>query len=163
LAAISALLLVALEVAVLWTREPVPGPGPLDWILRVAILHLVILAPSLGAMDWRWSLLPAALALPFVALVSWGHGFVDLRDGMVLLLSAAACGAAGIRLRHGWYLPTVILLVVLPYALGYLCEEFGRADVAGSWRSLSPWTLQLGIGVLLLWVWPVVALAWRRK
>jgi len=146
----------------LWAGEPTPGPGPLRWVLRIAILHAALLAPSLGAMDWRWSLLAAALALPFIALVSWGHSGEELSNGLMLFVSAVACGAAGLKLRTAWYLPTVILLFVLPYALGYLCEEFGRADVAGSWRAVSPWTLQTGIGVFALWAWPVWALA-RRK
>jgi len=140
----------------------VPGPGPLPDAVRLAALHAAILAPSLGRLDARWSLFAAAFALPFFATAGWGRPPGEIRDALVLAVSAAACGAAGARRRQRAYLPSVILLFVLPFALGYLCEEFGRADAAAAWRNVSPWTLHAGAGVLLLWAWPVYELARRR-
>jgi hypothetical protein len=143
-------------------RDPVPGPGPLDWMVRLALLHAIVIAPSLGAIDLRWSLFTGALALPFFALVAWGHPAGAIRDLLVVFGSAVACGAAGATWRHRAYLPSVVALLALPFALGYLCEEFGRPESAGLFRDLSPWALRPGPGVLLLWAWPVLALA-RRK
>jgi len=145
-----------------FVREPAPGPGPLDLSLRVALLHLVVIAPSLGVLAPRWSLLAAALALPFLALGAWGHDARELRDAAILFVSAAACGAAGARDRPPAYLPSVIALLVLPYGLGYLCEEFGAAEAAGTWRRVSPWSLEAGVATLLLWAWPAAALMRRR-
>jgi len=130
--------------------------------VRLAILHVVVVAPSLGALDLRWSLFVGALALPFFALVAWGQPAASIRDLLVVFLSALACGAAGATLRHAFYLPTVIGLLVLPYALGYLGEEFGRPESAAAFRHLSPWSLHPGAGLFLLWAWPLWALARRR-
>jgi hypothetical protein len=131
-------------------------------MVRLALLHAVVIAPSLGALDARWSLFVGALALPFFALVAWGHPAAAIRDLLVVSLSAVACGAAGATRKNRWYLPTVIALLVLPYGLGYLCEEFGRPESAGYFRHLSPWALRPGAGILLLWAWPLRALSRRR-
>lgn len=148
----------------LWfARAPVPGPGPLAWTTRLALLHAVLLAPSLGALPVRWSLFAGAMALPFLALASWGHPAAAIRDALLLLVSAVACGAAGAHLRARAYLPSIVALLALPYGLGYLCEEFGRPGLASTFRRLSPWTLHPGAAVFLLWIWPLGALARRRR
>jgi hypothetical protein len=63
----------------------------------------------------------------------------------------------------------MLLVFLAPYALHYLILEFGRAESAGAWLRLSPIAAAQQGGwpgtlcILLLVVWPVLALAARRR
>jgi len=119
-----------------------------------------VIAPSLGAIAWRAALFGSALAIPFLLICSWAQ---PIRDPLLVFGSAAVCGAAGQALRSRWFLPSMLLLIALPIALAYLCEEFGAPASAPVFRNLSPWMLHLGPGLALLWVWPVIALGRRKQ
>jgi hypothetical protein len=102
----------------------------------------------------------SALAIPFLLICSWGQ---PILDPLMVFGSAAVCGAAGQALRSRWYLPSMLLLLALPIALAYLCEEFGAPASAPVFRNLSPWMLHAGPGLALVLVWPVIALVRRRR
>jgi hypothetical protein len=153
----------------------VPAPGPLLLCTAVALVHLAFLMPALGNTPARWTLFAAAIAVPVVALASYGHALNALVGCEALVLSAAAAGAAAQRLRgatlRAAYLASIAVLLAMPYALGYLAEEFGAAAHASDWRALSPVagaarTVENGApasaALLLLWAWPVWSLASRR-
>ena len=151
-------MLVAALGALLFWLEPVPGPGPVALAVQIAIVHALLIAPSLGPMRWQDALWGSLLGLPFVLLCAWAQ---PLRDPLLIWVACVACGAAGQRVDRRWFLATMALLIALPFALGYLCREFGAPDSAATFDALSPLSLQLGPGIALLFVWPAIAW-WNR-
>ncbi len=152
----------------------VPAPGPLVLCTQLALLHLALLAPALGRFDARWSIGLLLLALPALALVSYGRSGGALLWCGAVVASAAASGAAAQSLPAGRriYLASITLLLALPFALAYLCEEFGNPAAATVVRAWSPWAgaslaacdaAPPNAALLLLWAWPVGALTWRTR
>ena len=140
---------------------------------QLALLHLALLAPALGRFDARWSLGLLLLALPALALVSYGRSGGALLWCCAVVASAAASGAAAQSLQSGRriYLASITLLLALPFALAYLCEEFGNPAAATAVRAWSPWAgaslaacdaAPPNAALLLLWMWPVGVMAQRR-
>ncbi|MEE8107389.1 MAG: hypothetical protein V3T86_17780 [Planctomycetota bacterium] len=175
--AASALILLLLLVAALYIVEPKRGGGPLGLVLGLAAVHALLISPALvDTPGWGLGFLPWLLAGPAVAAASYGRGGADvLLRSFGLLALCAVAGSAGRALvgrRVGaLYLPTMVLLLVAPFALAYLVAEFGGGDAA-AWRPLSPWGAAVRIesggplsmpGVLALMAWPVVALVRPRE
>ena len=127
-----------------------PGPGPLDFAARVAILHALVVAPSFPSLSVPAALFGSALAIPFLALCSWA---APSADPWIVFAAAAVCGACG---RSMFFRGAMIALIALPYALGYLCEEFGAPESATAFENLSPLALHAGPGLALLLIAPVV-------
>jgi len=157
-------LLLALQGAALWWTTPEPVPGPLLLCTRVSVVHLALLMPALGVIPMAWSAYAFAVAWSVVLMSGYGYAPGELASCSVLVLSAAAAGASAQRFAtRQLYLATITLLLALPYACAYLVEEFGPAGAAAGWRALSPLSGGSAAAILLLWAWPVVALAGRRR
>lgn len=157
-------LLLALEGAALASTAPEPVPGPLLLCTRIAVVHLALLMPALGAIPLAWSAYACVVGLAIVVQSGYGHGLGELGGCALLVASAAASGAAAQRLhRPRAYGASIVCLLALPYACAYLLEEFGAAPRAPAWRSLSPLAGPGAAAILLLWAWPVAVLAWRRR
>ena len=159
----------------MWWTDLVPAPGPLALATQFALLHLALLAPALGRFEGRWSVGLLSLALPALALTSYGHGVRPLLWCGAFLVSAAASGAAAQSLRQRGrtlYMASITLMLAIPFALAYLLEEFGNPAAATAWRAWSPWAgaslaacdaAPANGALLLLWAWPVGVFAWRRR
>ncbi|MHC4341554.1 MAG: hypothetical protein ACYSX0_15250 [Planctomycetota bacterium] len=166
-----ALFLLALLVAALLFAPARPGPGPLAFVTSVAALHAALIAPSLARRGGAaWGLLPALLAVPALFATSYGHpGATPLMGAILIVTLSAVAGSAGRVLPRAIYFPAMLLVFLAPYALHYLVLEFGRTEGAGAWLRLSPIAAAQQGGwpgalcVLLLLVWPVWALAARRR
>jgi len=157
-------LLLALEGAALASTASVPEPGPLLLCTRVAVVHLALLMPALGALALVWCGYACAVAVAVVVMSGYGHPIEELAGCAALVFSAAAAGAAAQRFeRRRLYLASMTLLLALPYACAYLVEEFGRSTDAAGWRALSPLAGPSSAAILLLWAWPVAVLVRRRK
>jgi len=157
-------LLLALEGAALAAVPAEPVPGPLLLCTRVAVIHLALLVPALGAIPWLWSAYAGVVGAAVVAMSGYGHGPGEVAASIALVASAAACGAAAQRFaRTRLYGASITGLLAVPYVCAYLMEEFGAAASAPAWRSLSPLDGPGTAAILLLWAWPVAAIAWRRR
>ncbi len=167
--AIAAALLVALLAGALAVTPARPGPGPLPFLLQIAVIHAALLGPSIGHGRGAWAALGVPLALPALCAASYGHD--RLLPAAALLLLASLAGGAGRALRGrtagAIYLPTLLLAFFAPYGLHYLVAEFGRAASAEAWLRLSPLAAAGGLALspapaLALLFWPVVAVAMAR-
>lgn len=157
-------LLLALEAAALFGTALEPRPGPLLLCTQVAVVHLALLMPALGSIPGVWSAYTAAVAVAVVLLSGFGHTGTAIGGSLALVVSAAASGAAAQRFpNRKLYLASITLVLVLPYACAYLVEEFGRPGNAAAWRPISPLAGASTAAVLLLWAWPVLAVALRRR
>ena len=165
----------ALLVAAVWWSGVEPGPGPLALLTGVAAFHAAVLTPSCRPRGGLvWAFLPLLLALPVLATVSYGHPGAGPLLRCLLLAALACVAGATARTKSGGalYLPTMLGLFVVPFALGYLVLEFSGPANAEVWRRLSPFVAARPLAsgeawpwscLLLLVAWPVWALARRGK
>ena len=162
-ASIALVLLGLLILAVVFAPQS-PGPGPLALVTSAAIVHAALLAPSMArAGGWTWGFLPSLLALPALCATAYGHA--GPWSALALLALCCASGAAARSVRSALYLPSMLLVFAMPFALHYVAQEFGDASRATFWRTLSPLS-NAGSWpsvpcVLLLLAWPVLAIARR--
>lgn len=160
--AVISLVLLGLLLAALLGAPESPGPGPLALFTVAAAVHAALLAPAIARGGRAWAFLPALVALPALCAVSYGND--GLPGALLIVLLACVSGWAG---RAGWrlYLPTMLLIFFVPYALHYLATEFGAAARADAWLSISPVAAAYRGGwppaacIAAMAVWPVWALA----
>ena len=160
------LLLILLSLPVLLVDQK-PGPGPLALITALAVAHAALVGPSLGAGGW----LPLLLTLPALCATSYGHpGLRPVLASLLLVAAASAAGSAARVLEARLYLPSMLLVFFVPYALRYLVLEFGSPAHAESWLQLSPLAAAAHVShgawppalcLLFLLAWPVRALMRR--
>lgn len=158
-----------------WWSGLDPGPGPLALLTGLAALYAAVLAPACQPRGrYPWAFLPLLLAAPVLATVSYGHPGAGPLLRCLLLVSLACLAGTTPRTRVGgaFYLPSMLLLFVLPFALRYLVLEFSGPAGADGWRSLSPIAAAQALThgdswpwpcLLLMMAWPVWTLARRGR
>ncbi|MGQ0612514.1 MAG: hypothetical protein ACT4PV_02020 [Planctomycetaceae bacterium] len=174
----SALLLLGLLTGACFVADPATSGGPLALVTGVAIVHASLLSPALaGGVAARWGMLAALLSLPALAACSFGHPVPAAPLWCSLLIVCACLSGCAARAFGGGalaqaYYPSMLLLLLAPFACSYLVAEFGSGGDPAAWRLLSPLeaTSQaesgaappaLALGTLLLW--PALAAGLRPR
>ncbi len=174
----SALLLLGLLTGICLVADPDASGGPLAPVTGAAILHAALISPAFaGNSPARWGLAATLLSLPALAACSFGHPFPAAPLWCALLVvsaSLAGCSARALEGRaiaHAYY-PTMLLLLLAPFACAYLVAEFGSGGDPAAWRRLSPLQAASGaqggsappaLSLGLLLAWPALAAGLRPR